>query len=215
MFVVGGVGAVARLIERRYPDVGLVEPVIMGILDSEGPFHLFDHGLGLLGIPRDEALISEMVRTFRSHRPVLEPWPGVRELLSGLKAARVGIGLVTDGYLDVQKAKWDALGLHDLFDAVVICSDIDGVAFPKPDRASFVKVAGMLADAMGAEPSPLVYVGDNPQKDFPAPDALGWKTVRVCRPGTWHSGEPDSVPSRRSAATTDELREILNEMLFA
>jgi len=212
MFVTGGIRAVATLLDVRFPRPGGWELVLTAVLESEGPFRLFDRGLAFCGAQRTPELIDELVDVFRHHVPVLEPWPGMVDLLAHLRASGIAIGLVTDGYLDVQQSKWRALGLEKMFDAVVFCADVDGLVRPKPDRAAFVKVATELGTRMGVDPDPLVYVGDNPARDFPAPDALGWQTVRVCRPGTWHALEPDIAPGRRTAADTPALKCILDRL---
>lgn len=214
MFVVGGIRAVAALIAAKYPAGPDWEKVLLDVLDSEGPFRLFDHSLSIYGVERTPELIAELVAAFRGHRPVVEPWPGIVDVLRHLRGAGIPIGLVTDGYLDVQQSKWRALGIEDLFDAVVFCADVDGSVHPKPDPAPFLKVASLLDGATGAVPSRLIYVGDNPLRDFPAPDALGWGTVRVCRPGTWHAGDPDPVADRPRASTTAELRAILDRIIL-
>lgn len=213
MFVTGGIRAVATLLDGRFPRAGGWEQVLMNVLESEGPFRLFDRGLAFCGRQRTPELIEELVDVFRHHDPVLEPWPGMVDLLARLRSSGVAIGLVTDGYLDVQQSKWRALGLEAMFDAVVFCADVDGMVRPKPDRAAFVKVAAELGVCIGGDPNPLVYVGDNPARDFPAPDALGWQTVRVCRPGTWHAREPDVAPDRWTAADTPALVTILDRLV--
>jgi putative hydrolase of the HAD superfamily len=39
-----------------------------------------------------------------------------------------------------------------------------------------------MARNLGVSPSRCVYFADNLKKDFVAPNALGWLTVRVARP---------------------------------
>ncbi len=209
MFVDGGIRAVAAVLDVRFPVAAGWEAVLTGILESDGPFRLFDTGLAMCGAARTPELMAELVSLFRSHQPVLEPWPGIVDMLHGLRRSGVLVGLVTDGYLDVQHSKWRALGIESLFDAVVFCADVDGAVRPKPDRAAFEKVERTFR-LSGFEPAPIVYVGDNPARDFPAPDGMGWKTIRVRRPGAWHADEADTVPDRPVAVDTAELRSLLD-----
>ena len=54
-----------------------------------------------------------------------------------------------------------------------------------------------------------VYVADNPTKDFAAPRALGWHTVRIRRPGGLHAGlahSPHEVDHEITSLT--ELRHL-------
>jgi len=40
-----------------------------------------------------------------------------------------------------------------------------------------------MARHLGVPPHRCVYVADNLDKDFVAPNALGWLTIRIARPG--------------------------------
>ena len=56
-----------------------------------------------------------------------------------------------------------------------------------------------------------VYVADNPRKDFLAPRALGWRTLRVRRPGGEHAGctAAPQEAAEREIASLLELDELL------
>ena len=88
------------------------------------------------------------------------------------------LGLVSDGYLEVQQRKWRALALAHFFDAVIFADSFGRDAW-KPSTAPFWKVLDML----GATPDAAIYVGDNPIKDFIAARQIGMTTVWVRRSG--------------------------------
>lgn len=207
-FVAGGIRAVAALLREdgfTDPDPGIV---MMQVLQSEGPFSLFDSAFSRLGIHRTPELVSRLVVAFRTHSPSISPYPGIVDLLCGLRQQGIAVGLVTDGYPQVQKSKWTALGIGHLFDAVVFCRDIDGGDYPKPDPFPFAKAHHLLGT-----PEPVVFVGDNPAADFPAPDAFGWKTVRMCWPESTHNVDGDTVSSRLVARSSHDLRVILSRII--
>jgi len=207
-FVAGGIRAVAVLLR----DDGFTDPdpcdVLMEVLETEGPFSLFDSAFARLGVRRTPELVSRLVAAFRAHSPSISPYPGIVDLLCSLRNHGVGLGLVTDGYPQVQRSKWTALGLGHLFDAVVFCRDIDGGDHPKPDPFPFARAHHLLG-----EPDSVVFVGDNPSADFPAPDAFGWRTVRVCWPEATHILDGDTVINRPVARNAAELRAILSGIL--
>ncbi len=88
------------------------------------------------------------------------------------------IGLITDGTHHVQARKVAALGVEQRF-AKIVFTDALG-----PDRTYFKPHARpfeVMAAALGAPGDRFVYVGDNPSKDFVAPNAMGWTSVLVHR----------------------------------
>ncbi|NLX10377.1 MAG: HAD family hydrolase [Chloroflexi bacterium] len=130
----------------------------------------FNRWLAAHGVPAD-GWIEELVQVYRTHIPVLTPFPEVPALLAALRP-HYRIGLVSDGYLDVQRQKFAALRLADYFDAVVF-SDEWGREAWKPSIFPFVRVAQMLR----VEPRRAMYVADNPTKDFLGARRAGLTTV--------------------------------------
>lgn len=95
----------------------------------------------------------------------------VAKVLSALKAERVALGIVSDGRQITQMNKIKALGLDRYFDEdMIVISESFGSEKPCEDNYRyFMKKFPECAD--------FTYVGDNPAKDFLAPNTLGWKTV--------------------------------------
>jgi putative hydrolase of the HAD superfamily len=89
------------------------------------------------------------------------------------------LGLITDGTANVQAAKIRALGIGDQFRHTILTGSLGpGRAFHKPHPRAFEQMQAALAKPGDR----LVYVGDNPAKDFLAPRQMGWTTVQVDRP---------------------------------
>ena len=88
------------------------------------------------------------------------------------------IGLITDGTHQVQARKVQALSLEPRF-AHIVFTDALGPdrSYFKPHRRPYEEMAA----ALGAPGDRYVYVGDNPAKDFVAPNAMGWLSVLVHR----------------------------------
>ncbi|HYR95794.1 MAG TPA: HAD family hydrolase [Candidatus Binatus sp.] len=142
---------------------------------------LFDAALGRLGLPADPAAIAALVDVYRHHRPAITLFPDVERGVGAL-GERVRLAIVSDGPLPSQQRKVRALRLEDWFDPILL-TDRWGRAFWKPHDRAFREIE-RLTGARGGE---CVYVGDNPRKDFVAPRALGWRTIRVRRPGGEHA----------------------------
>jgi putative hydrolase of the HAD superfamily len=119
-------------------------------------------------------------------------------------AGRLPMACVTDGPLASQRAKAAALGLGRWFAPLLFTAEL-GDGFGKPDPRSFQQVAA----ALGAGGPTLAYVADNPAKDFAAPRALGWHTVRVRRPLSLHEHVESGPDVDVETATLAELEAVL------
>lgn len=140
----------------------------------------------LASISATDVSVGELVEVYRSHSPKIELLDDSTKLLHDLEQARLPVGVITDGPAASQRAKITALGLDKRADVIVVTADL-GPGRSKPHEAAFLRVE----DAFGLRGDNLVYMADNPDKDFVAPHRLGWGTVRVRRPGSLHE-EVDS-----------------------
>jgi putative hydrolase of the HAD superfamily len=82
--------------------------------------------------------------------------------------------LVTDGDSSVQNSKIDALNIRDKFKKIYTTGSL-GEEWKKPSLKAFNEIAELEDVAM----SELVYVGDDPNKDFVKLNSIGAQTVRV------------------------------------
>ena len=128
-----------------------------------------------------EGQVLELVRIYREHIPALQPFDDVPAALD-LLYAKVPLCIISDGWAAVQRRKLAALALERYFDAVVI-TDEKGREYWKPHRWGYEQAAHRL----GCAAEQLVYIGDNPLKDFRTPRLLGMTTIRVRRPDTFHA----------------------------
>ena len=148
---------------------------------------IFDSVLAELNVPREAALIEELIRAHRSHEPQLTLCDDADRRLDVLWP-RYGLGLLTDGLADVQRRKVKALGLQSRVESIIYSDDF-GREHWKPSPIPYLE----LLRKMHVDPSHAVYVGDNPKKDFIGARRLGLQTVRIRRPGTEH-GHLDAQP---------------------
>jgi len=128
----------------------------------------------------EEEYVRELVAVYRQHRPTITPFPDAPEVLKTLSAS-YRLAILSDGYLSVQKRKLEALQIDSYFDPVIF-SDEWGRDFWKPHSRPYEECLRRLS----LEPATVVYVGDNPNKDFVTARRMMMKTIRVRRPGTLH-----------------------------
>lgn len=112
--------------------------------------------------------IGECLQLYRNHYPNISQDAGVKEFLEELKENGAKLGLITDGRSVSQRNKIKALGLVGFFDIEIISEEFGS---EKPDLRNYQAVMDAFPDRKY-----FVYVGDNPAKDFIAPNQLGWDT---------------------------------------
>ena len=120
-----------------------------------------------------EAEKDQLLSVYRRHKPDISLREGAREMLQTLRSQGLKLGIVTDGRPEGQRNKLDALGLNELVDDIIVTDELGGVQFRKPCDIAF----RILQTRWRLNPSEMVYVGDNPRKDFQAPQQLGMKSV--------------------------------------
>jgi putative hydrolase of the HAD superfamily len=206
-FVRSGFHAVSEYLVRA----GVVDRPVAA--DLEAAFdagvrgRTFNHVLEALDIEPSEKLIRDLVGIYRSHRspygfvrPDIRLHPDADRALADLRARGFHLGLISDGPLDAQQVKVDALGLAERLDAVVL-TEAFGREYRKPHPRAFRD----LAECLGVPAEACIYVADNPSKDFQGPAAAGWRpSIRVLRPGGLYGDAPLSEP-RLVAAMVSSL----------
>jgi putative hydrolase of the HAD superfamily len=141
---------------------------------------VFDITIEAMGISRDRFPISELVRVYREHFPSIRLFPDATSWLTGNQGKYL-TGIITDGFSLSQRRKVIALEIETRISAVVYSDDF-GSTFWKPHSRPYLEIQSRL----GLGPEDLVYVGDNPTKDFKGARDAGWHSVRIRRRGTLH-----------------------------
>jgi len=201
-YAFSGFDAVSRAFADRLGPVEAVAARMRTLFGTADRRRVFDVIVAERGIREGDALVARMVEAFRGHRPAIALYSDAVSALNRLRG-RCKLGLITDGFSVAQHAKIDALGLRDRLDAVIVTDDL-GREFWKPHPRSFE----VMADMLNVAPDACTYVADNVEKDFVAPNALGWDTVWVLRPDSVHADDPvaDGGEPRRTIGSLDELK---------
>lgn len=141
------------------------------IMQIKGPSYsyMFDDLSQRLAI--DERSVPKMVNVFITHEPKISCYPGVITMLNRLRK-HFKLGILTDGSLEVQQRKIRALGLDTEVDEI-LCSDMMGLEKPAIELLQWFESKFNLT---GTE---MMYVGDNPKKDFYGANLRNWTTVCV------------------------------------
>lgn len=133
--------------------------------------NVFDRFLQKLRI-QNKQLVKNCLRVYRNHQPKLNLFLEAHACLARFQHHPLYI--VTDGNHLVQRKKVTALGL-DLFVKQCFFTYAHGLRHRKPSPYCFEKICHLER----IDPSSLVYVADNPYKDFVGIKPLGFQTIRV------------------------------------
>lgn len=120
-----------------------------------------------------EVSISDQLAVYRSHRPKIELDADAESVLAELKRRGHKLGLITDGRAWGQLNKIAALQLNRFFDAELTMATV----LMDTDKHSTLPFERMRELVGGVEG--MVYVGDNPEKDFTHPNQMGWRTIML------------------------------------
>jgi putative hydrolase of the HAD superfamily len=202
-FVRSGFRAVARALHERW---GVDEDEAFGVMwDSlrhRGRGSQFDDVVQALGVRQS---VRELIAVYRHHRPAIALPEESRQVLERL--APRPLYVVTDGHKVVQQNKLDALGLPAYLRHAYVTHRY-GIANRKPS----VHVFELIMRRERCSPSDLVYVGDDPSKDFRNLRPLGVHTIRV-RTGRHAAAEvPPDEDAERTVASLAAVPAIVSEL---
>jgi putative hydrolase of the HAD superfamily len=136
---------------------------------------IFDEVLLQARVEPTTELIQRLVGIYRGHRPDITLLPDALDCLESLRG-KAWLAAVTDGALESQRQKADALALARWMQLVVFTAGL-GPGFGKPHPRAFE----MVEERAGCSGPACVYAADNPAKDFSGPAGRGWLTERVRR----------------------------------
>ena len=122
---------------------------------------------------------------YREHRPSVLPWFADASEAFRVLSPRFPFELISDGYLPTQRHKASALGLEQWIRRPVFTEEL-GRQHWKPSPMAF----RLIMERHPGET--FAYVADNPAKDFIAPRALGWLSVRIRRPDGVYADAADA-----------------------
>jgi len=221
-FAFSGFVAVAKAFVDRLGDPVESAAAMRRLFETEHRRRLFEALLESRGLARDPVLIARMVEAYRSHIPTVRLHADADAALTRLRP-RYRLGLISDGRPIAQWNKIDALGLRPRLDEIIVTSELrttdpgetgahtptGGASAPqetpptdyaKPHPRAFE----LMARRLNVKPAACAYIADNPAKDFIAPNALGWLTVRIRR--------ADGIYRHQPAAPTGEAQRLITSL---
>jgi len=133
-----------------------------------------------VSMPYSNDDIVELVGSYRDHIPAIHFYDDVFPCLKELRDKGVKTGIITDGYATAQRNKLRVLNADQYFDHIIVTDEL-GKGYWKPHPLAFE----LMRDRLEVEFYEMVYVGDNPKKDFYIGKVFPITTVRIDRNGLY------------------------------
>lgn len=159
-----------------------------------GRFSQLLHGLSL-DTSADEALANRYLDTYSNHWRAID---GAFEAFSAV-ANRLPVGILTNGFVEIQQAKLQRFPMLDELSSVTVISEEVGVL--KPDPRLFAESALRA----GMEASEILYVGDSLSSDVNGSIGAGWKVA-------WYSESTHDHPDVYSFTDWNSIPDLVNRL---
>jgi len=172
-FVKSGFKAVSEFLECVYniSKNELFELMIKNLNHGRGK--IFDELLKYYGI-FTKKLVRKCVSVYRFHKPKIHLYQDTLDCFERFKSLSKYI--VTDGNKIVQQKKIDALNLNNKIKRCLITHRY-GIKNAKPSPYCF----NLICKLEKVQTKEVVFIGDNPTKDFVGIKPLGFRTIRILR----------------------------------
>ena len=168
----------------------------------------FNAALDQLHITYNNNLIQKLINLYRNHVPKITLPADSRDVLCRL-SGKYTLALLTDGFLPAQQLKVQALGIESYFKCIIYTEQL-GREFWKPSPAGFEK----LIKTLNTKPETTAYIADNEEKDFIAPNKLGFLTIQLIRPARIHieSYVESAAAPQHVIRKTSQLPDLLDRL---
>lgn len=206
-FVVRGFHAVAGFLEKTH-SIPVRESVLFmeDRLRQDGRGAIFDDLLNRYDLYSRQN-VMKCISVYRYHRPDIRLYSEADLCLERFK--EYPLYIVTDGNKIVQKNKLIALNLYE---RVRFCflTHRYGIKHAKPSPYCFFAICRRER----VKPSDVLYVGDNPQKDFVGIKPEGFRTVRVLKGQHKNVMKPDAYEAEYRLESLEGLTTSFIRMVF-
>jgi YjjG family noncanonical pyrimidine nucleotidase len=134
---------------------------------------------------------------------ICTPLDGARELLDSLLVNNIKMGIITNGFTELQKIRLEKTEFSHYFELIIISEQV-GVA--KPDKRIFEHTFSMIGEV---ELSNILMVGDNPDSDVLGGMNAG---VDTCWLNANQQACPEGVKATYTVKTLNDLQVLLHSV---
>ena len=202
-YIESGFLAVARWLENSFgwPSNETFQDMILA-LEKDGRGRIFNKILEQRGV-MTKRIVNTCIKMYRHHAPDISLEESTKNILSSIPKP---LYLVTDGHKVVQQNKIISLGIEKYFKKVFITYRY-GINKAKPSTYCFELIRRLEKCDWGD----MLYIGDNPEKDFVNLNPLGVRTIRVLTGGYSCVQAKQGFDALHSVESFCKLPELLQE----
>ena len=160
-YVLSGINHIADLLKKTTQQDIKEKLITFHQRSPQGDF--LERACQLAALPSSSK--ESLLWAYRTHSPSISLDYETKRWLERCKKEYHALAILTDGRVITQRLKIAALGLSDI--PAYISEEWDST---KPDKKRFNAIQEKWPD------NHYIYVGDNPEKDFIAPNELKWST---------------------------------------
>lgn len=132
-------------------------------------FGRFDESVGQL--TSDKIIIDKFTALYyENYARFWKAIPGADDAIKFVKNAGFRVGVLSNGFIELQYLKIEKMGWTDLFETIVL-SEEAGVQKPYPGIFRFAE------EKTGLPPDNHLYIGDSIETDIKGAVTAGWKSV--------------------------------------
>ena len=171
-FLKSGYRKVAELVAKQYgcDARAIYDQLLKWYYNGDNAFACMNEEYGF-GNP-----IIEYLDIYRYHHPTIMLSDEIKNTLSKLMEEGVILGIITDGREITQKQKIEALGLEKWIPMDMVMINEDNKFF-KPNHWSYDRMTLKCYEKYPDNNFDFYYIGDNTEKDFIAPNQIGWTSI--------------------------------------
>lgn len=183
-YIESGYKHISKLLSKKLQkDEQELYQLLMNLF-NENNRNVFNRVFDTFGISYTQNEIMELVEEYRNHTPIIQFFEDVLPCLKNLRVKGISVGIITDGYANGQRQKLRALKADNYFDEIIVTDEL-GRQYWKPHSKAFE----IMQEKLNVKFDEMLYVGDNPEKDFYISNIHPIKTIRIYRNGVYKNRE--------------------------
>lgn len=208
-YVESGFKHISSLLEKKLNGNHRDLYILMNRLFNENPNNVFNRLFDEYGFNYSQDDIIELIEEYRNHSPKINSYHDVVPCIKKLKDNQIKLGVITDGYANAQRQKLTAIKAFELFDEIVITDEL-GRDFWKPHPRAFE----IMKKKLDVEYNEMIYIGDNPKKDFYINKIYPITTIRIHRGGIYQDTDYlEDIMETASFYSLDEFSLYFNQYI--